>query len=270
MHSRTAWLASYPKSGNTWVRALLSALERGTAPSLRRLDPTDAGDSVSPALNVPLGDLSDTEAAALLRTSWAAPSPAGRSYARRKTHHAWVPAEDGYPIPWQPEGARAVYVVRDPRDVAVSWAHHLGVPIADAVQIMAADVRPQRGPNRTDVLSSWSGHVSSWLHACELPLLLVTYESLIASTGAQLQRMADFLGMPHTPAQIDAAVEACSFTTLAAREITEGFAEAVIPGRAFFRRGEAGSWRAELPSDLAARICHDHGAIMAELGYRVD
>lgn len=272
MRSHTAWLASYPKSGNTWVRALLDALQRGTGPSLARLDPLGQGDSMDPALGVPVGELSDAERATMLRTSWAVGSSPHTAYVRRKTHNAWVAADDGYPIPWQPAGAKAIYIVRDPRAVAVSWAHHLGVSTQDAVDLMAHgspdDVR--LGPTSRDVLTTWSGHVRSWLHDCDLPVLLIRYESMIKRPDIELTRMAEFLDVRHTVDDIQRAVDACSFTTLAAREIVEGFAEASAPGRAFFRRGEADSWRYELEPQLGDRICRDHGAVMEELGYQRD
>ena len=162
MLSRTAWLASYPKSGNTWVPALLSSLERDGEPSLVTLDPGGRGDRLDSELGVSLGDLSDAEADAMIRTSWANARLASGQFIRRKTHNAWVPGADGFPIPWQPEGARAVYIVRDPRAIAVSFAHHMGFTHETAVAIMAS-AEWSTSIDRREATSSWSRNVGSWL-----------------------------------------------------------------------------------------------------------
>jgi hypothetical protein len=97
-------------------------------------------------------------------------------------------------------------------------------------------------------------------------MIVVSYESMAAQPAVELTRIAEFLGFERSPEQVDAAVEACSFVTMATREIFEGFAEAT-GDRAFFRRGEVDSWREELSPELAARISQDHGEIMEEFGY---
>ena len=56
-----------------------------------------------------------------------------------KSHAAWLPVADGYPANWQPPDAKAIYIIRDPRAVAVSWAHHIGHSPQDAVDIMATE-----------------------------------------------------------------------------------------------------------------------------------
>jgi len=59
MTSATTWLASYPKSGNTWVRAQLDALESGQQPDFNSLNKSGTHDRMDSTLGVPLGDLSD-------------------------------------------------------------------------------------------------------------------------------------------------------------------------------------------------------------------
>lgn len=268
MKSHTAWLASYPKSGNTWVRAWLNALQLGEAPNLNQLSGMQLHNSMDAGLGLSLGDLSPAQIGPMMRLSWATSRTLDGSFITRKTHHAWVDGPDGFPISWQPDGARAVYLIRDPRAVAVSWAHHAGISLAESVSCLATDIRSDIWASvRTgDVLSTWSNHVRSWTSQRDIPLIVVTYESMVHEPAVQLARIANFLDIRCTPAQIDAAVEACAFTTLATREIFEGFVEA-IGDRAFFRRGETDSWRQELPPELAEQIVKDQGDVMAEFGY---
>ena len=266
--SSTAWLASYPKSGNTWVRAWLDALQQGQDPDLNRLFRAHSNDGMDPSLGLSIGDLTPEYAGAMMRLSWATARPDDAPCMFRKTHQAWVPGPDGFPIPWQPAGAKAVYMIRDPRAVAVSWAHHAGISIEESVAFMASDVRPPIWDQTkgSAVLTSWSNHVRSWTSQRDIPMIVVAYESMASKPEVELARIAEFLGFERSPAQINAAVAACSFITLATREIFEGFAEA-MGDRAFFRRGEVDSWRHELSPELAARISQDHGEVMEEFGY---
>lgn len=270
MISRTAWIASYPKSGNTWVRALLHALEEGGIDELSKLGFGYANEGMDPRLGISLSDTNDLEAMQLLRLGWALAEPTEGAYIRRKTHQAWLPSVDTFSDRWQPEQARAVYVVRDPRAVAVSWAHHLGCTHAEAVAFMREDhhrmkpVHLAHGGFRT---STWSMHVTSWTEQVDIPVLCIRYEDLIRDPVPALERLSGWLDIASTREERESAVAACSFTSLAAREILEGFIEASSVDRVFFRRGEADSWRAELDPALARQVESDHGEVMQRFGY---
>lgn len=81
---------------------------------------------------------------------------------------------------------RVVYVIRDPRDVAISAAHHFGWSLATSVDRTAdASFRLGRSSTRLNVnveqwVSSWSAHVESWLDAGDLHLMPLRYEDLLA------------------------------------------------------------------------------------------
>jgi aryl sulfotransferase len=268
--SATAWIASYPKSGNTWVRALLHTLESGELGELNQLGIGQANEGMDPRLGVSLSDVDDLEAMRLLRLGWSLGRAEHGGYVRRKTHQAWLSSVDEYSDRWQPAGARAVYVVRDPRAVAVSWAHHLGCAPADAVAFMSEDhheMKPAYLAHGGFRSSTWSMHVRSWTEQRDIPVLCVRYEELIATPVDSLAAIAQFLGIPANLERLVAAVEACSFDALATREILEGFVEAASVDRVFFRRGEAEAWRDELDPRLARRVEEDHAATMRAFGY---
>ena len=280
MTPRTVWLASYPKSGNTWVRAMMAALEHGHV-DLN----TNIRGSTMASVRHPFERLTGLvsselrgEEIRLLRPLVDAQLDAENAHERfwhRKIHDALF-AEDGAPIV-SPEATRAaIYLVRDPRDVAVSYAHHTGIDIAPVVQRMASPSARMFGYDHhvtrhfAQHLGTWSSHVESWLDHELFPVLLVRYEDILADPSAQLARIAQTLGREAAAEQLDAAIAAASFDKLRRQEIESGFGEAPYPNRAFFRRGIAGAWRDELPPELAAQIESDHGRVMKRLGYLAD
>lgn len=265
MSGANCWLASYPKSGNTWVRTLVDALVSGDYPRLNHLKAT--GRPRDPILGLSPSSFSVEELLPISRRVWLGQAPES-GLRLVKTHAAWLPGEDGYPTRWQPEGARAIYLTRDPRDVAVSWAHHLSASHAQAIDAMRDGV--PFDADRLDpmsVLPSWSEHVRSWLDQDDVPTLVLSYEELQEDTVACVLEIAEWLFLAATRQEAEAAVERCRFANLAAQEAMTGFVEAPSHDRTFFRRGIVGAWRTELEPELVARVESDHAEMMERCGY---
>ncbi len=271
-------IASYPKSGNTWMRAFLASLKLGgRTPDLHRdIDtiPTLAARSLHDAFaGLECSDLTPAEVARLR------PHVSRRIAAARpglfKVHDANLPPP-GADEPAIPADSidRVVYVVRDPRDVALSAAHHFGQPV-EAVVADLGNPGHMIGRSTTGLnsnveqwLSSWSRHVESWLDAPGLRRLCLRYEDLTARPEASFAEVCRFLEWDAPAAEIARAVAATRFDRLAAREQADGFSGALtVSGNAFFREGRAGGWRGTLAPALAERIARDHAATMARLGY---
>ena len=268
------WLASYPKSGNTWLRLALQSLLHGGQEIDFRARPVFAPIAASRSdletvLDAPAGELTDDEAEVLRPRLYEAQKQAAAAPLYRKVHDAcrWTAA--GEPLFAPAVTRQTVYIVRDPRDVAVSLAHHTGRSIDQAITLMAdpqatfglADRRQLR-----QVLTGWSGHVDSWLgHGPAL--LLLQYEEMLADPVAALGRVAHHLGLEVSGGDLARAAEATRFERLQAAEDRDGFRESPAAGRRFFRQGIAGGWRAALTPAQAQRIVADHGAVMDRLGY---
>ena len=275
------WLASYPKSGNTWLRlALESLLGAGRAVDLsgtegRRLSPLVGNlDDMAMELDVEVGELPAALQDELLPDSLrlVAARPQRPELLFRKVHDCWGRTPSGR-LRLPPEVTHAaVHIVRDPRDVTVSWAHHAGLSIDASIDFMAlpaaamgrSDGRPS--PAAPQLLTSWSAHTESWLRAKPAPLLL-RYEDMVADPAAAVAAVARHCGLRSEPVAIAAAVAATRFEVLRAREAETGFRGGQADGQPFFRRGVAGGWRDSLSPTQAARIIGTHGAMMARLGY---
>jgi aryl sulfotransferase len=272
------WLASYPKSGSTWLRLALRSLERGGAaadfsdqsvfaPVLTHRSLFDA------MLAVESSDLTDEEIVALRPRMHETVAGAADKPLIRKVHDAWCRTSQGEPLFSPALTLGTVYIARDPRDVAVSYAHHAAIPIDDAIAFLAdpeAALPQKRDRNWVQLrqhLSSWSDHVAGWLDRSGLAATLIRYEDMRHDPAFALEQAARCLGWTVVPEALGKAVDATRFEALRAEEDRSGFREKPIGLGRFFRRGVAGGWRDSLSAVQVARIERDHGGAMARLGY---
>lgn len=262
------WLASYPKSGNTWIRMLFNAYFDNGNLEINRLT-WGRGDNspyfyqaVSPR---PIDTLTREEIvylrpAALMHLIEAT----GQKPMLVKTHHARASIND---IPLIPDKLtkRTFYIVRDPRAVAVSYAKHMAIDI-DAAIAQMRDYQWTIGNDERffHTLSTWSRHVQTWLDCDDFPVHLVKYENLINDPAHVLRGMLERIGFEDIDDQrIIRAVEACSLSNLQAQEAKHGFEES--PRDMHFFGGT--DWRNVLSNEQVDQIEHDHGHVMRELGY---
>lgn len=271
------WLASYPKSGNTWLRALLT---KYLCPD----EPIDLNQLIGGPLTFERSALDDFAAIDSSLYSPAALIPYQSAYHRSfalggmqptfaKTHSAFVTTNDGVALFPQEASAGAIVIVRDPRDIVASYAHHEGKSLEQVVVRMAdpdalQDFWPDHAGNSLpQLLSSWSDNVASWLDQSSIPVHLVRYEDLLDDTAAQLCKVVRFCGLQIEDGLIAAAVDACRFGRLKAAESTGRFTEKPRAGRSFFRAGKSGDGASETGEVLTARVVRDHRRVMQRVGY---
>ncbi len=268
------WLASYPKSGNTWLRWFLSSyLADGSAVGLDDLLPTGnpaARQLIDRHLGIDSADLSREELAQLHPIALQRAITSGPDQRCWKTHAAAV---DGG-VCWLPQAVdnRLVLIVRDPRDVALSYAAFAGVDQQTAVSWLndSGHRLPLYdrgiGPDVPVYTGSWSEHLRSWLGLESEKLLVLRYEDLHDSPHQAFTRLVRHLRLEPCEHRLARAIEATRFEQAAALESTHGFAEAPA-GRRFFVAGRVGRWRDELAPELADRLLQAHGQTMRKMGY---
>lgn len=271
------WLASYPKSGNTWLRCLLqSCLGGGSAVDINALTvgQTLARDRAAfdEFIGIAASDLTGDEVLDWSGAALCAQAAGVEGTLFVKTHDARLRLPGGnWTIPAEPTRA-AVYLVRDPRDVAPSLARHLDCSVDEAIAFMA-EPRRLMGRSRSRLAAqlwqywaSWSRNAASWLEPAPFPIHLVRYEQLRAAPEETLTDILAALGMPHPAGTVRAAVAAAALDRLRGQEAAHGFQE--NPASApFFGDGRTGGWRDVLSAGQVARIEAAHGAVMRELGY---
>ena len=286
------WLASYPKSGNTWVRAFIAnyLVDASSPVPINELPEFVRGDGpkhyYEDVLGFPIeGTLSVKETQELRLILHEKFAHESQNTTIVKTHNAIAYLEDIPTInPEATEGA--VYIMRNPLDVALSYAHHYGMTYDQAIEKLAWEQNSLGGTER-QVLQ----FLGSWSEAPGLKLHVMRYEDVLVDPTASFAGLIKFLDLPEEPERVEKAVWFSSFDALAGQEESEGFVEAVpakehaafqgkdvekIPETAkyqgecrirFFRAGKLGSWRDQLTSDQVSRIISDHREVMEAPGY---
>jgi hypothetical protein len=163
----------------------------------------------------------------------------------------------------------AIYIMRDPRDVAISFAWHyrysLGLAVAALCSSSTFNFKPQL-IGRTELLTSWGEHVAAWTALKRIPLLVLRYEDLLADAGTGVRRIAEFLGNQLSEKQVKEVVAATSFEQLRRQESERGFAEAVRSG-GFFRVGRAQQWREVKDQSVFRPLLDGFARPMRRYGY---
>lgn len=174
-------------------------------------------------------------------------------------------------INWQ-VSAGAIYVVRNPLDVAVSMTGHFGLSIDEAIERLADDrvVSANDTIFVSDFICSWSTHVKSWADMAEQAfgkIVVLRYEDLLERPAKHFAKAAKLIGLGQNKARIERAVRHAEFQTLASLEKKHGFVEAVDEGTRFFRLGRANQWREALNRQQVQHVVDDHREQMQRFKY---
>ena len=276
------WIASYPKSGNTWVRSLLSAY-------LYSDDGIFNFDLLNNIQQFPskkyfaffLKDLKDIKK---VSDYWIAAQDRmnllndGTSFL--KTHSALCTLENNsFTNKLNTKGA--IYVVRDPRNVITSISHHYSLNIEESYNfiINKKNMLTEWGTEEfgiATILGSWIENYKSWKNHKFSPILIVKYEDLIIDTKKTFVSILNFLSklmdIKIDEKKIINSVNSCDFETLVEKEKTEGFNEAVNSKKNnkklnFFNLGKKNNWKNLLKPEIEEKIRVVFNKEMKELGY---
>ena len=279
------WLASYPKSGNTWLRIFLANFlsESDRPVDFNQLEDYEDLNCISNArtlfdreAGVESSDLTEDEIDRYLpRVYERISQQSDRSDSKTifiKTHDTFARNAWGEPIFSKAATQGVIYLIRNPLDVAVSYAHHLACPLEQAIRILCY------GSNKTEGwtiqlrqrLSSWREHVISWVDESDVPVYVMRYEDMQRQPLQVFQGAMLFANLPDRPDRLQLALDYSSFDRLQARESQTGFVEKLLEAKAFFRQGKIGSWQGVLSETQVETIVRAHGDVMRRFGYLDD
>ena len=280
------WLASYPKSGNTLLRALLASYffskdgifdfeliknikqfpQIGLFENLG-IDVTNEKEVIKNYINVQ-ASINKKKSIQFLKT------------------HSYLFNIDNNPFTDLNNSLGAIYIVRDPRNVLISYAHHNNISIKDTAEIMINSIN-YGGNLKTDNISdktkvymgSWSSNFHSW-KSFKSPgkYLLVKYEDLVNDKEKTFYKILNFIyklnksNLSIDKNKIKNMIETTSFKNMQALEKKEGFIESKINIKTgkkipFFNLGPKNTWKNILDEEIRKKIEISFRDEMIELGY---
>ncbi len=267
------WLASYPKSGNTWLRAFLHNLLRDPKEpySLDKMADYAMGDSHGPSyqkfLRKPVKEMTDEEIAILRPKVQKMFTEIGPDNLFVKTHNALVDYLDR-PLHYMEYTAGAIYVVRNPLDMVISHADHYGYTIDESIANTAIEeLKMASGKFAYEIHCSWSRHVESWTARPSPGLHVMRYEDMKLRPTETFDGLVQFLRLPVSRDRLQRAIEFSSFDTLRRLEDETGFVERSDKSKKFFRQGKAGGWRDVLTRAQVEAVVAAHEKQMRRFGY---
>jgi hypothetical protein len=266
------------KSGNTWLRAFLHNLflDTGKPMDINQL----SGELVHSESAIgwyamidkrPPGEWSADDIARMRPKVHELIARSHEGTVFCKTHLALTTIRGHAAINMQ-VSAGALYVVRNPLDVVISFADFQGVPIDTAITMLGTENLeiPAGGNQVTVALGSWSQHVASWTAADNKMVHVVRYEDMTHAPLKTFGGVSDFLGLKTPRSRLDRAIKNSSFKVLRGQEDKHGFAERSQAQERFFRKGKVDEWRDVLSDAQVASMVATHREQMARFGYVPD
>ena len=273
------WIASYPKSGNTWVRSLLSAY-------LYSNDGIFNFDLLKKINQFPSKQyfkkfLKDFKDIKKVSDYWIAAQDRINLFNDKpiflKTHSALCTLENNS-FTNKNNTKAVIYVVRDPRNLITSLSHHYSMNmektyifIINKQQMTMVSEWGKDDFGIASVLGNWSTHYKSWKNIKFAPTLVVKYEDLLNNTNNTFKSILNFLSrlmdIKIDEKKIINTVNSCSFEKLVEKEKNEGFDEAVSSKKKFFYLGKKNNWQNLLNPEVEQKTREAFQKEMKELGY---
>ena len=273
------WLASYPKSGNTWFRIFLSGLlgDEKEPTDINKISSThgiaSARHIFDELTGIEASDLSHDEVDILRPGLYNRLSNDANQSLFIKVHDAYTFLPDNRPL-FPPSATKGIiYIIRNPLDVAVSNSNHNSCTVQQSIDAMCDDNHGLCAKTKKlkdqlrQKIGTWSSHVTSWANAKDQDVHVVRYEDMKLSPLETFTAAIRFAGLDFGRTAIGAAIQKSSFGEMQKQEKEKGFKERPIGAPSFFRKGEVGSWREQLTTEQVRQIIHAHGTVMKKFGY---
>lgn len=270
-------LASYPKSGNTWLRALLTAYKQDLADidisSIEGPQILSNRAMFDDAMGIASSEMPHNIVDRLRPDYFHHIAEQAETDQLIKLHDRFEFTDTGVPVYPYRNGVYVLYVVRNPLNVALSFAQHQGASVDNRIDEMLSPQAHMAGrPGfaydvMRQMMGPWDKHVISWVDQTVLPVLTLRYENLLADTGAELARALAFIGTEVDPARVARAVEATRFDRMQTQESREGFFEKHPNSKRFFDKGPSRDWQQELTPQQVERLTRAFAPVMRRFRY---
>ena len=261
------WIASYPKSGNTWVRSIISSYFF-----------TDTGDfdfnllkniSLYPGPKYFKNKINKPGEVSLFWESSQKNIVTKETQTFLKTHNALI-ALNNRLFTSEKTSLGAIYIVRDPRNILSSLKNHYDFKdYNEAFEFMKNkkkyiwDIRKNNDYSGFQFLGSWQEHYKSWIKNQKFKTLLVKYEDLERDCySTSLKLIQYILLLKGKESKVDEkklfrSVESTKFDILKKKENDFGFDESIKVNdinKSFFFLGPENKWQKKLPNDILIKV----------------
>ena len=276
------WIASYPKSGNTWVRSIISSL-------IYSADGNFDFDLLQKIKQFPSKKhfenfTNDFQNINEIKKYWIESQNLinlDKEVKFFKTHHINCKIGE-HAFTNKSNTLGTIYVVRDPRNLINSFTNHYSIDKNTAKNFIISrqSVTGALGEMKKDnkiftILGSWNDHVKSWTNMNQ-NLLLIKYEDLIKNPLNEINKIIKFLAnlidFSYNDEKINNIINSTSFEVMKKKETEKGFHESVMDNSGenkvnFFNLGKENKWEKYLNSEDQEFIKEKLGLEMKELGY---
>ena len=277
-----SWIASYPKSGNTFIRSFLASyLFSDTG----KFDFDLLYNILQfPSLKFSKTDLFSKKDAA---QNWIYNQNFffNNKDTFLKTHNTLIEFE-GYKFTSPKQTRGAIYIVRDPRNVVLSMSHHYSLTYEESFKKMInseASLLEKTFNNdhsNFTFLGSWSNHYKSWRDNNEFKVLFLKYEDFEKNAEKEFKKILSFIyelkneKFIINDKKFSNALKSTNFTTLKNKENVYGFEESIYSDKGkklnFFNFGFQNKWQKKLPHDIVKKINLSLKNEIIELGYNIN
>ena len=280
MNNNIIWLASYPKSGNTWMRSILTSLvfskdKKFEFELLKNITEFDIPFYYQFLLKNNNNDFNYLKNIQVISKYWIkAQEHFNLSQKTKffKTHSSNI-SYIGKNYTDEKNTKGVIYLVRDPRDVIISYSKHLNKNIDDVIDIMQKEntITYSHKGNLPILLSRWDYHIFSWFNL-KVPKIFIKYEHLLENTEGVVSQLIQFLNkemnydLDIKEDDINNVIQNTSFNNLQKKEKLEGFPEASKNSR-FFRSGTKKQWENILDKKQQQKIIKSFKIPMEKFEY---
>ena len=275
------WIASYPKSGNTWIRSIIASLfftDEGkfNFSHLKYIPYFDKKKNYEFIKEINLEDYNNLNQIINISKYWYEAQKLIKiqngNFGFFKTHYANVTIGNKYHYANKDVTHGVILIIRDPRDVAVSFAKHLNYSIEKTTKILVNNKAVIKGNDDTFPMMhlNWENFYLSWM-SLNIPILTIKYEDMIGDIHASLVKIINFfhenfnIKINNKEIKIKNIIESTSFESMQKMEKNDGFNEATYGS--FFRKGKAQQWKSILTKDQIKIIENEFKNLMYEFGY---